>query len=152
MQALFRDQEITGGAAELRSLLEMSDLWDVHQLRAVTILQQRIFDQLQVLYTTQTDMEAIAHGAGTDIRATTYRLAMKLRQLEFELLERAYEWFEGEVRTTCPCCVETRWKSSPDLLQGCFSECRALRVWWADPDSRRCHWSTDPKSSVSWRE
>ena len=98
MEAFFNEHELMGGAAELHGLLAKSELWDVYRLRAVAILQQRVFDQLQVLYSTQDDIEAVPHGDGTDVREQPFRLAMKLRRLEFELMERAYEVFEKQVR------------------------------------------------------
>ena len=98
MQAFFQDHELQGGAAQLCLLLSESDLRDVYRLRAVTILQQRVFDQLQILYSTQDDIEAQPYGAGTEIRVQTYQDAMKLRRLEFALLESAYESLENEVR------------------------------------------------------
>ena len=100
IDAFFEDEQLTGGAAQLHELLAKSELWDVYRLRAVTILQQRVFDQLQVLYTTEEDVEAVAHGNGTEIRDQVYEAIMTLRRLEFELMERAYEVFENQVRVT----------------------------------------------------
>ena len=98
MQALFGDHELTGGAAQLHALLRESELWDVYHLRAIAILQQRIYDQLQVLYTTQDDSEATPYGEGEPVRESVYEHAMRLRKLEFELLSKAYEFFEDKVR------------------------------------------------------
>jgi len=97
MQAFFGHVEITEGAAQLHELLKSSPLRDVYHLRAVTLLQQRVFDQLQILFQTQDEIDATPCGAGTEIRSATYALAVKLRQLEFELLELAYESFEQQV-------------------------------------------------------
>lgn len=100
IHGFFGDHELTGGATELYSLLSKSELWDVYRLRAITILQQRVFDQLQVLYSTQEDMENVPYGANTDVRERPYKLAMKLRELEFDLLNTAYEDFEKQVSET----------------------------------------------------
>lgn len=97
VQATFRGQELTQGASDLRRLLAQSDLWDVYRLRAIVILQQRVFDQLQVLFSTQEDVEGALHGDDEGVRETPYQLALKLRRLEFELLEKAYEDFEKQV-------------------------------------------------------
>lgn len=99
MHAFFGEQELTGGAAELHSILRKSELWDIYQLRAVAILQQRVFDQMQALYVTQAGFEVVPHGERTDIRERPYKLAMELRRLEFALMEKAYEAFESQVRT-----------------------------------------------------
>jgi len=97
IHAFFRDQELTAGAAQLHRLLGTSRLWDVYRLRAVTILQQRVFDQLQILHDSQDLVEATEHGANTTIRDRTFEQAIQLRRLEFELLELAYEDFERQV-------------------------------------------------------
>lgn len=94
--ATFNDNELPDGAASLRRLLAQSDQWDVYRLRAIVILQQRVFEQMQVLYSSQDAMEGVPHGEATDVRDSVYQQAMKLRQLEFELLERAYEDFEKQ--------------------------------------------------------
>ena len=130
MQAFFGDSEVHGGAFGLHALLRTSELWDVYRLRAVTILQQRVFDQLQLLYGTQEDVENASHGDGSQVRARPYQLAMKLRRLEFALLESAYESFESEVRsvlvidrtgscsdTTADCLLSNRCYSGTDLKQ-----------------------------------
>jgi hypothetical protein len=96
--AFFKTQPLVNGAAELYKHLSQSDLWDVYQLRAITILQARVFDQLQLLYTTQDDAEATLHGHNSDVRASSFQLAMRLRTLEFDLMNRAYEQFERQVR------------------------------------------------------
>jgi len=100
MDAFFQDRRLTGGAAELYSLLGESELWDLYRLRAITLLQQRVFEQLQVLYTTQDDMEAVQHGDDLEVRERQYELAMRLRSLEFDLMNQAYESFEQQVRSS----------------------------------------------------
>lgn len=97
LQATFDGHELKGGAGHLRRLLMQTPLWPVYRLRAVVLLQQRVFDQLQVLYQSQDDLEKVPHGDGTEVREAPYQQAMKLRRLEFELLERTYEDFERQV-------------------------------------------------------
>ena len=78
---------------KLRGLLEQSPLWEVFQLRVVSILQNRIGDQLQALTST-------AQSSDSE-EAVTYSpkgLALKLRKLETEMLEGFYGYFEDEVR------------------------------------------------------
>ena len=107
VDAFFDDWRLTGGAAELRVLMAESGLWDVYRLRAVTLLQQRVFDQLQVLYTTQEDIESTPHGDGTDIGDRPFQLAMELRRLEFDLMNTAYEVFEKQVSANPGSCFRT---------------------------------------------
>lgn len=97
MQAIFQDQELTNGAAQLYRILSNSELWHVYKLRATTLLQQRVFEQLQVLDSTQQDVEATPHGIGTAVGDQPFEQAMRLRQLEFDLLNCAYESFERQV-------------------------------------------------------
>lgn len=99
LQATFNGHELKGGAADLRLILSQTPLWPVYRLRAIVILQQRVFDQLQVLYQSQDDIESTPHGDGAEVRDAPYQQALKLRKLEFELLERAYEDFERQVST-----------------------------------------------------
>ncbi|KAK5116984.1 hypothetical protein LTR62_006705 [Meristemomyces frigidus] len=96
MQAFFGETELTGGATQLHELLSKTNLWEVYRLRAVAVLQQRVFDQMQMLYSTQEDMEATVHGDRTEVRTSCYEQAKQLRRLEFELLEQAYEDFEKQ--------------------------------------------------------
>lgn len=96
------EQRITDGAAELRRLLAKSELWDVYRLRAVSLLQQRVFEQLQVLVGTQEGVEGVevADGEemeGVGVRKEVLEKVLKLRTLEGELLERAYGDFERQV-------------------------------------------------------
>ncbi|KXT14600.1 hypothetical protein AC579_3680 [Pseudocercospora musae] len=98
LQATFRGIELKHGASDLRRHLAHSDLWPVYRLRAVVILQQRVFDQMQLLYSTQEDFDAVPHGDAADVRSFPYASALKLRRLEFELLEKAYGDFERQVR------------------------------------------------------
>jgi hypothetical protein len=118
VQAFFKDHKLTGGAAELYRLLGQSEMFDVYRLRAVMVLQQRVFDQMQVLFASQEDMEAVPHGDGTDVRQQAYDQAMQLRRLEFELMERAYEDFEKQVRVfTAPRCLQSqRWSNEWSLV------------------------------------
>ncbi|EME48806.1 hypothetical protein DOTSEDRAFT_67754 [Dothistroma septosporum NZE10] len=95
LRATFNGQELHG-ADELPCLLAQTYMWPVYRLRAVVVLQQRVFDQLQVLYCTQEEIETVSHGDASDIRETPYQQAMQLRRLEFGLLEKAYEEFERQ--------------------------------------------------------
>jgi hypothetical protein len=97
VEAFFGEHRLTGGPAELHRLLAETPIWDVYRLRTVTLLQQRIFDQMQVLYTTEDAIQAALHGEGSDISDRSHGLAIKLRKLEFELMNSAYEAFERQV-------------------------------------------------------
>ncbi|KAF2774311.1 SET domain-containing protein [Teratosphaeria nubilosa] len=94
--AFFNDQELSGGAQQLRQLLAQHELWDVFHLRAVALLQQRVLDQSSTLQGTQEVVEGLPHGDGTDISDRVFEQAMQLRKLERDLLETACEDFERQ--------------------------------------------------------
>lgn len=96
VEATFNGQTVTS-ASEIRNLLAQSSLWDVYRLRATVILQQRVFDQMQVLHSTQDDLESVPHGDDSTIKEQQYQLSMQLRRLEFQLLSQAYEGLEEKV-------------------------------------------------------
>lgn len=96
VEALFNGQ-VVKSAINLKHLLEGSPLWHVYRLRAVVILQQRVYDQMQVLHSTQEHMESVPHNDGVAVREQQYQLAMQLRRLEFELMSKAYEGLEAQV-------------------------------------------------------
>lgn len=107
VQAFFNGTELVGGAAQLRQLLEDTELWDVYRLRAITILQERVRHQLRVLSRAQDEFAELAYGEGTEYRVSSYENASKLRRLEWDLMNNAYDWFEIEVSrvlsfTACP--------------------------------------------------
>ncbi|KAL1585641.1 hypothetical protein WHR41_06016 [Cladosporium halotolerans] len=96
VRGFWKGEELEGGAPRLYALLGKSRLWEVYRLRAVMILQQRVFDQMQVLYASQEELEGTECGEETEVRREVYEQAMALRRLEFELMERAYEDFERQ--------------------------------------------------------
>lgn len=108
----FQIQQTVDGSTELRAswkghemnnflnfrqTLEQDSLWDIFQLRAVSILQDRVASQLTELYGSDDDVAATEHGEGTSIRDRPWQLATRLRTLEGELLERAYSVLEDTV-------------------------------------------------------
>ena len=97
MHALFNEHEITDGAAQIKNLLQKSDLHEVYQLRAFVRLQERVQEQMSALTDEQEDIQEKAHGPGTSISTFKFETIMKLRHFEFELLEQAYEYFAVEV-------------------------------------------------------
>lgn len=83
----------------LKQTLQQDQLWDIYQLRAATILQDRIASQLTELYGCEEEVQQIVHGGGTEVRERPWQLATRLRDLEAQLLEKAYSYFEDEVRS-----------------------------------------------------
>jgi hypothetical protein len=82
IQAFWKDLELDD-TSKLRDYLEQDPAWDVFQLRAVVLLQNRV----------ETQMETIQAMRGLDqeltVRDVPWRLAERLRNLEFDMLQRA---------------------------------------------------------------
>jgi len=96
LKAFWKEQELPA-LDQFRGLLERDGKWEVFHLRAVSILQDRVAGQLQTLYGSDDEVESLPYGDNTDIRERPRQLALRLRALESELLERAYAYFEEQV-------------------------------------------------------
>ena len=91
----WRDQQLES-ETHLKSMLQGEKLWDLYQVRAVALLQDRIGSQLSTMYSNKlANNEA---EMSEDVREQPRLLATKLLRLESSLLDRFYEYFEGEVR------------------------------------------------------
>lgn len=90
-QALWKNQELND-TSKLRGLMEEDALWNVFQLRAVVLLQNRIEMQIGTLAA----MEALQRDES--IREGPWNLAARLRKLEFEMLQRAASSLDDQVR------------------------------------------------------
>ncbi|KAF2140569.1 uncharacterized protein K452DRAFT_252295 [Aplosporella prunicola CBS 121167] len=71
-------------------------MWDLFQLRAVSMLQERVEKQLLLLHGSEEDVQTAQKGEGTQIRPGVWSLIERLRGLERDLLERAYGDLEDE--------------------------------------------------------
>lgn len=78
--------------SKLRNYLEQDPQWQVYQLRAVVLLQNRIQAQLQTL------QEVGNPGRDATIRERPWQLAGRLRSLELKMLQKAEQDFEDQVR------------------------------------------------------
>lgn len=80
----------------LKELLTRDPLWDVFQLRATAILQNRVQLQLSILNAT----EELAQSArdSPDVSLHVWKTALRLRELEWGLLSKADQDFEQVVR------------------------------------------------------
>ncbi|KAF2722494.1 SET domain-containing protein [Polychaeton citri CBS 116435] len=96
VNTFFRDELLTEGPVQLYRLLARSPLWPVYRLRAVAILQERIYEQMELLSNSQDDVEDVQHDEDADISITVFKQILKLRLLEFELLDHAYQHLEKE--------------------------------------------------------
>ncbi len=97
-QSLWRGKEL-GETSELGSMLHEDPMWDVYHLRAVSLLQDRISNQLLELNQTHEEVIGTEPSEEANIRAGPWQYAMRLRELEGDLLRKGYDSLEYEVRT-----------------------------------------------------
>ena len=90
IQAFWKERELD--TMKLREYLEEDPAWDVFQLRATVLLQDRAEAQIESLQRT----EGIKREA--TVRDVPWRLAERLRSLEFDMLKRAASTFDSQVR------------------------------------------------------
>jgi len=90
VQSFWKEHELD--TVKLRENLEQDPLWDVFQLRATVLLQNRVDAQIELL----TEAEG-AKRTGT-MREMPWRLAERLRSLELDLLKRAAATLDSQVR------------------------------------------------------
>ena len=91
LKAAWKDEDLED-TSKLRELLEADSMWDVFQLRAVSLIRARVENQIRRLDQGQ-DLQT------TSVRERPLILAMGLRALELELLNKAYATLESEVMT-----------------------------------------------------
>ncbi|WEW56812.1 hypothetical protein PRK78_002267 [Emydomyces testavorans] len=88
IKAAWKGKEIEA-SEKLRDILKREDLWDVYQLRATVIIQERVAAQLEML---QASHECVQEWQDkvdeTTIRSSVWDTAMKLRALEEEFLAK----------------------------------------------------------------
>jgi hypothetical protein len=96
LQMSWKGEELTD-ITKLRDLLEKEALWEVYQLRAAAIIQQRVEVQLNALHEFNKEAQTIEYGEGTEIRERSFELAAKLHELENELVWKANVSLEKEV-------------------------------------------------------
>lgn len=94
LQQFWRDTPMKSNAQFAEQLRQDWRL-ELFQLRAVSILQSRVEQQLKILY--GNDEAIVSKSKSKHVRARPRSLALSLRELESEMLERFYEHFEKEV-------------------------------------------------------
>lgn len=93
---LWKGRELQAGQIEsLKDVLAQDPMWDVFQLRAMVMLQQRLERQMTMMQEVDSLLEESE--LQTNVRADIRSLIVKLRELEADLMERAYDHFEAEV-------------------------------------------------------
>lgn len=90
---------------KFRDTLEHEEMWPVYHLRATSILQERVAEQLQAMYEAEEEVQGTASDLNSGIRDRPRSLTLKLRALETDLLEKAYSFFDAKVGP--PAALET---------------------------------------------
>lgn len=96
LSATWNDEDLVD-STRLKSFLQKSPLWDVFELRAVSLIQDRVEQQLTILLESENE-QGKYESYDTNVRPGIRALATKLKAMEYDLLERFYEHFEEEVR------------------------------------------------------
>lgn len=91
LEVSFGDQALTD-VTKLGDLLKGSPMWEVFELRAVCVIQDRVSLQMQSLASNE-----IEEGEDLADPYSEKGLALKLRSLEFEMLEQFIGFLESEV-------------------------------------------------------
>jgi hypothetical protein len=90
VQAFWKKRELD--TIKLRDYLEADPAWDVFQLRATVLLQDRVETQIETL------LEADGIKREATVRDMPWKLAERLRSLELDMLKRAASTFDSQVR------------------------------------------------------
>jgi hypothetical protein len=101
LQATWKEHEFHN-TSELETLLRSDPMWEVFHLRALCLLQERL--SLQTVISRESEMKKAYAENGLrahNIRQPIYRLVTKLRALEIELLLKAQEKLDDQVRYIC---------------------------------------------------
>ena len=91
IQAFWKERELDD-TSKLHNYLKEDPAWDIYQLRAVVLLQQRVEAQLEAIQNMH-DLQK-----SSTIRDTPWRLAERLRKLESAMLGRALLTLQTQVR------------------------------------------------------
>ncbi|KAF2643930.1 SET domain-containing protein [Massarina eburnea CBS 473.64] len=92
IQSFWKEQELND-TLKLRGLLKEDPLWEVFQLRAVVLMQNRVDEQIETL-------RAVGRPERTDtVREGPWKLAAQLCALELDLLHGARSALESEKAT-----------------------------------------------------
>ncbi|KAL8931689.1 MAG: hypothetical protein Q9211_006794 [Gyalolechia sp. 1 TL-2023] len=93
LKVFWRDGAVSD-ISELRNVLEQERQWDVFQLRAIATLQSRVERQLLALDRSKASLSTTM--PKVDKTDSSFKTAMKLRDLEEKLMLQAYEHFEAK--------------------------------------------------------
>ena len=88
--------EMLTDTSSLEENLRGHPLWNIFQLRAITVLDYRVDDQLQALSESAVEFGEVCSKASDNIREIPRSLTQRLRVLEQGLLTKFSEYFDSE--------------------------------------------------------
>lgn len=98
IQAFWKELELDD-TTKLRDYLQEDPAWDVFQLRAVVLLQNRVEAQMEMIQAMQGLNQELT------VRDIPWRLAERLRNLEFDMLQRATLALDSQVNNPSDLCL-----------------------------------------------
>lgn len=119
IQALWKEHELDS-TAKLRDLLREDVQWDVYQLRAVVLLQNRVEAQLHTL------QEFGEPPRDASIKEGPWKLAERLRSLESAMLVRARAELEDQVSPSIGLRMIVPSQGDKCTLANCLQEAKLL--------------------------
>ncbi|PQE25604.1 set domain-containing protein [Rutstroemia sp. NJR-2017a BBW] len=96
LRVFWQGSDVTESTDTFESLIRSHELVDIFKLRAVTILQDRIRQQLERLYGSEDMAESLETSTAAMISEDAKDSAMRLRRTETAIMEAAYETVETE--------------------------------------------------------
>ncbi|EFW21028.1 hypothetical protein D8B26_002704 [Coccidioides posadasii str. Silveira] len=94
IRAAWKGEEIES-SEKLRDLLQREPLWDIYQLRATVIVQDRVATQLELLQESGEYVQEWREKVdGATIRPLVWDTVMKLREIEMDFLAKANDQLE----------------------------------------------------------
>ena len=112
---------VLANVSHLKDILRQDPLWEVFQLRATSILQDRVQLQLSILDASEEQVQSARHSQ--DVSFNIWETVTRLRESECALLSEAYQDFEQAVRQL-PLSPFAREASTRSLLFGTCHEAR----------------------------
>jgi hypothetical protein len=98
LRVFWQGSDVTESTGTFESLIRSHELVEIFKLRAVTLLQDRIRQQLERLYGSEDMVESLETSSTAMISEDAKDSAMRLRRTETAIMEAAYETVETEVR------------------------------------------------------
>lgn len=99
---IFWKGKVVSDLSKFETILSEEPLYDVFRLRAITMLRDRLMSQIMRLEDSNKMLTEYINPAGS--QTANYNNALKLRELERNLMWQAYEGFDEQVRIIVDVC------------------------------------------------